>query len=664
MTSTPNLSGAILRAAAAASVAVWLSLTPSVSGAKDADVDLLDLSLDDLMKVRVTSVSKREQPLSEAAAAVYVITGEEIRRSGVTSIPEALRLAPGLHVARIGSSRWVVTSRGFNSRFATKLLVLIDGRSVYSPLFAGVFWDVQDTVLEDIDRIEVVRGPGGTLWGANAVNGVINIITKRAAETQGWLLLGGGGSFDRAFGTLRYGTQLGGNASLRGNVKYVDNASSETESGDDAQDEWKMVRGGFRLDWDLSPNDVLTVQGDYYDGEEGGILVTMDPGHEDPSGGNILSRWHHTFSDTSHLSLQFYYDRTERLASPVIDEDRDTVDFELQHRFAPLPSHDLVWGAGYRLLKDRIGSTPILTVTPSRREDDLVSFFVQDQITLFDDRLQLTLGSKFEHNSYTGFEFQPTGRVLWKPEPRHSIWAAVSRAVRTPSRVEHDMELFTMNEDPPALVLLTGNRAFESEELIAYELGYRAQLSPDFSFDLATYYNDYDDLRGAKMATVPLPTPPYPPGTLEAPFDNDTTADGYGLEVVANWAVTDRWLLSSSYTLMMVDVEADARDIDVLDERQAEDTPKNQFQIKSRMNLPHRFEFDTSLFYVGDVGKYNTDEYVRLDVRLGWRPIESVELSIVGQNLTEQRHEEFGTGLFYLHSSVPRSVYGKITLRH
>ena len=653
------------RLAAALPAVIALSLILHVPNAYGARSDLASLSIEDLMSVEITSASKRSQPIGEAAAAVHVITNEDIRRSGATSIPEALRLAPGLHVARIDSARWAITARGFNGQFANKLLVLIDGRTVYTHLFSGVYWDVQDVVLEDVDRIEVVRGPGGTLWGANAVNGVINIITKKASETQGLLASGGGGSLERAFGTARYGAALGENAHLRGYVKYFDRGNFETEFGSDANDQGNATRGGFRLDWGFSQDDVLTLQGDVYDGKENSTLLAMIPSEDDLGGANVLARWQHAFSGTSDLSFQFYYDRTERAVDLLFGEDRDTVDMEIEHRSNPLPSHVLIWGAGYRLLNDRIESE-FISFIPAKRTDDLVTGFAQDQIALFRDRLQLTFGSKFEHNDYTGFEFQPTARALWKLHPRHSVWAAVSRAVRTPSRADDDLSFFFVgsNNVPDGNRLVQGNRGLHSEKLLAYELGYRTQLLDDLSFDLAAYYHDYDDIRTNEVGSIPLPTPPYPPGALTATFGNKAGANAYGIEIGANWKVTDHWTLSGWYTLMKVDVDLDADSTDVTTEPTEDDTPTDQIHFRSRMNLPWNLDFDTLLFHAGDVPNQNTDEYTRLDLRLGWRPIEGVEVSVAGQNLVDRRHEEFGDGPFTLRGSIPRGVYGKVTVRY
>lgn len=639
-----------------------LLLVPRTSWA--AGPELADLSLEDLMEVEVTSPSKRAERLGEASAAVYVITNEEIRRSGLNSIPELLRLVPGLAVAQIDASHWAVTSRGFNNQFANKLLVLIDGRTVYTHLFSGVFWDVQDVLLEDIDRIEVIRGPGGTLWGANAVNGVINIITKSAKETHGALASGGGGTLTGPFGHARYGASLGDNVHMRGYVKYFDRNEFENDSGGGAHDQWHMTRGGFRMDWDASTTDLLTVQGDYYGGQTHYELLTLTPGKDDLSGGNILSRWRHTFSPRSDLSLQLYYDRTDRDARFLLKEVRNTFDVELEHHLKVASIHDVVWGLGYRLLNDDITNRAVV-FTPDSRTDNLVSGFIQDQIPLFDDRVQLTIGSKLEHNNYTGFEYQPSIRGLWKVHPRHRLWAAISRAVRTPSRADDDVAFLYPSGPPPAPTLLfQGDPNFHSEKLIAYELGYRVQPRDDLTFDLATYYNDYDDLRTTEIGSTPLPSPPFPPFTLPAPFGNKASAIGYGVELGADWNVTRYWKLSASYTFMELDVDRDESSTDPRVAGSEADTPIHQAQFRSRLNLPRNFEFDTNLFWVDNVHNQNVGSYPRLDLRLGWRPIEHVELSLVGQNLTEGRHPEFGNGFFSLRSQVPRSVYGQVTLRY
>ncbi len=651
--------------AAAAPLALWLVCAATAPTAGAAPPDLASLSLEDLMEIEVTSAAKRAQAVLDSAAAVYVITNEDIRRSGLTSIPELLRTVPGLAVAQIDGSRWAITSRGFNSQFANKLLVLIDGRTVYTHLFSGVFWDVQDVMLEDVERIEVVRGPGGTLWGANAVNGVINIITKDAKDTQGAIAVGGAGTVERAFGHGRYGTKIGENAWVRGYVKYLDQTHLENNMGDAAHDAWSQLRGGFRMDWDPTTRDAVTLQGDYYSGDADATLLTGANGEDDFSGGNVLGRWEHAFSERSELTARMYYDRTERDVRFLLNEDRNTFDVELEHRLLVGAAHDIIWGVGYRLLNDSIRNTPVIEFEPDARTNNLFSGFVQDQWLLLDERLQVTVGSKIEHNDFTGFNVQPSVRGLWKFTPRQIVWSAISRAVRTPSRADEDVTFFTTLDGPaPPLFQLQGNSGFDNEELVAYELGYRGEFWEEVVVDLAAYYNDYDNLRSVEPSAVPLPSPPFPPQTFPAPFRNEASANGYGVEAAATWRVTDYLLLAGWYTFMLLDVDVSDRSTDLAVEGQQDDTPLHQVHVRSRLNLPRNFEFDTNLFWVDDLANQNVSAYTRLDLRLGWRPTEHLELSIVGQNLTESRHPEFGNGFFTLRSQIPRSMYGQVTIRY
>ena len=429
-------------------IALALPLHAGLASAEEREEDLTTLGLEELMNIEVTSVSKKLEKRSGAAAALYVITEEDIRRSGATSIPEALRLVPGVEVSRIDSNKWAIGVRGFGSRLARSMLVLIDGRSVYTPLFAGTYWEVQDTLLEDIDRIEVIRGPGGTLWGANAVNGVINIITKHSRDTQGLLATAGGGTEERAFGSARYGGTLGETFTYRLYGKYFDRDGGFVPRGDD-YDAWSMSRGGFRTDWAMGPQDTLKVQGDLYDGDAGqhAVITRFRPPFtqvvEDDatlSGANLLGRWRHEVSDRSDLALQAYYDNTYR-REPSFRERRNTFDLDFQHRFGIPWRQEIIWGLGYRLTADNTGSVPTIVFRPRDRSDDLYSLFAQDEVTVIEDKLRLIVGSKFEHNDYSGFEFQPSGRLVWTPAGSHVVWGSISRAVRTPSRLDHDLEL-------------------------------------------------------------------------------------------------------------------------------------------------------------------------------------------------------------------------------
>lgn len=633
-----------------------------------ATPDFGSMSIEDLMKIPVTSFSKREEQLSQVSGALHVITQDDIRRSGAPNIAEALRMAPGLQVARVDSHTWAISARGFNDVFANKLLVLQDGRSIYTPLFSGVFWDVQDTMMEDIDRIEVIRGPGATLWGANAVNGVINIITKRARDTQGLLLSGGGGTEEIGFGGLRYGGQVSPDAHFRVYAKYFNRDASVLPDGQDADDRWHQGRGGFRFDWDASEQNLLTVQGDLYAGWNDQTFTRTAPTSAtndvadtyDVNGGNLLARWTHTISEESSWSVQAYYDRTYRDAV-IFRETRDTADVDFQHRFPILSWNDLIWGLGYRWTQDQTRETDNFDVSmdPADRSTQLFSAFVQDEIAIIPDRLSLTVGSKFEHNDFTGFEFQPSGRITWTPHSRHTIWGAVSRAVRTPSRADHDVQL---NQQNPmgGLLSIRGDDSFESEILIAYEAGYRVQLHKRASLDLAAFYNDYEEIRGLQFGGFEAPA------TAVMLLHNVLEGESYGGEIAANFQFSDWFRCRASYSYLDLQIHPKPGTAgDANSERNIEgSSPHHQFSIASGIELPAGFGIDWTVRYVDQLPAVAVESYVGLDVRLSWRPTPDLEVSVVGLNLLDNQHPEFQpTSIRTQRTEVERSVYGKITWR-
>jgi iron complex outermembrane receptor protein len=629
--------------------------------------ELKKLSVEELLDIDVTSVSKYPEKLSAAAAAVAVLTQEDIHTSGFTSIPEALRLVPGLDVARVDSHTWAISSRGFNDIFADKLLVMIDGRTVYTPLFSGVFWEVQDTVLEDIDRIEVVRGPGATLWGANAVNGVINIITKSARDTQGLLISSGGGTEDRGFASIRYGVKLDDDAFLRVYAKYFDRDSSVLPNDTTAHDAWDMYRAGFRLDWKPTNQNSFTFQGDTYTGNQDEnylVPTTAFPftgkieATDTVSGGNLLGRWSHSFSADSQLTVQAYYDRTER-DSPIFAEKRDTGDIDLQHRFSLGERQEVIWGLGFRATHDDVTNSLNVSLRPDSRTLDLYSAFVQDEISIVPERFRLTLGSKFEHNDFTGFEIQPSARVLWTPGHSQTFWASVSRAVRTPSRAESDIVLNPAPPVPlpPGLITIFGNPNMLSEELLAYEFGYRVQPIEQLRLDLTAFYNDYDHLRTLEP-TTPGPVSP-------SKVANNLFGESYGTEISASVQVTKRWRLQSSYSYLDVQLHRKAGSHDTLTERTTEgSSPHNQFFIRSLLDLGWNIEFDSTLRYVDVLPAPKIPAYITLDLRLAWSPRKDLEFAIVGQNLLDDRHPEFApTFIGTQQTEVERSVYGTVVWR-
>ncbi len=639
--------------------------------------DLVELSLAELMDVEITSVSKRSEKKSTAAAAIFVLTNEDIRRSGATNIPDALRLVPGVNVAQIDSNKWSVTVRGAAGRFATKLLVLIDGRSVYTPFFSGVYWEANDVMLEDVERIEVVRGPGGTLWGANAVNGVINIITKRAEDTQGGLLSVGGGTEERGFGALRYGGRVGDVGHYRAYGKFFSRDKGGTfvqndpalGSDDGANDDWWMGQGGFRIDLDANERDALTIQGDVYTNSAstttdllyfGGVPVRRVDSTTDYTGWNIGTRWNRRLSDTSDLQLKFYYD-SYHVDDVTLEERRHTIDLEFQHRFEVGGRQEFVWGVGYRLTVDDFDGTAFVSLDPDNRDLNLFSTFIQDQIAIT-DRLKLTIGSKFEHNDYTGLEVQPSARIAWSVNERHTLWGAVSRAVRTPSRTDRDVRInfFTSASTPGAFVVVFGDDDFDSEEVLAYELGYRVALSENLVVDIAGFYNDYKDLRFGEAGAPFLETDPSPDHTV-IPFFivNGGGGETFGAEVTVDYQLKPWWSIQASYSFLEVDFETPQNG-----SSSNGDAPEQQFVLTNRFNLPRNIEIDTILRYVDRLPAIDIDDYVTLDARIAWRPTEDLELALVGRNLFQSEHPEFRpTVIHTVPTEVQRGVYGKVTWR-
>jgi iron complex outermembrane receptor protein len=648
--------------------------------------ELMNMTIEELMNISVSLPGRKSEPLSTAATAIHVITQEDIRRSGATSIAEALRLSPGLEVARQDAHTWAISSRGFNDEFANQLLVLIDGRSVYTPLFAGVYWDVQDLVLEDVDRIEVIRGPGGTLWGANAVNGVINITTKSAKETQGLLVTAGGGTEEQGFGTVRYGAKIGENGYYRVYAKGFNRDESVLRDGSDANDSWWMSRGGFRYDWLPDIKNTYTLQGDIYYGELDQAVTVIDPTQPgffnvitDPvetSGGNILGRWTHSFSDDSELAFKLYYDRTERNRQ-VFDEKRDTFDADLQHRYQ-FGRNDIVWGFGYNITSDVIDGGPSVSFNDPQRTLSLYSAFVQDEITIIEDRLRLTLGSKFEHNDFTGWEIQPSGRLSLSITDRQTAWFAASRAISTPSRAEDDLRInrFLAPPNPlipsPQIVRLSGSRDMDSKEVLSFELGYRIQPHDSVSFDLATFYNIYDKQRSIEFRNVDPTTAPLP--TVNFEIDNMINGETYGFELASTWQVRDWWRLRAHYNFWRLALHKEEGSTDQFLEQQESDSPKHQIGVRSLMDLPHHLEFDAGVRYVDTlsqrrrfvaVEELSIPSYVVADARIGWRPNNNWEISLVGQNLLEARHQEFAPSYIPTQETmVEASVYAKVTFRY
>jgi iron complex outermembrane receptor protein len=637
-------------------VAALLGVAHTAAGADSSD--LLDLSIEQLADLHITSVSRTEERLADAPAAVFVITGDEIRRSGVRSIAEALRLAPGVEVARRNAHAWSITIRGFNSDLANKLLVLIDGRSVYSPLYAGVFWDVQDTLLEDVDRIEVIAGPGGTLWGANAVNGVINIITRPAATTNGAFVEAGGGNEERAFAGLRYGGTLGTAIAARAYVKYLDRDSSKDMSGGDGGDQTHMAQAGFRMDWGSAAADRFTVQGDAYQGQEAGVFLDAftlgtlpagsTPGEADLNGANVLARWERALDGNASFALQTYYDYTDRDIPNTYRERRDTIDIDFQHHLQHRERHDVLWGLGFRSTSDEIGNTMLATFDPAQREDHTLSAFLQDKITLKSDRLFLTLGSKFEHNDYSGFETQPNVRLSWLVSERQSFWTAASRAVRIPARLDTDLQLTLPLTAPtipfPVYVTAEGNPDFKSEELLAYEAGYRIRVAERVSFDVSVFHNSYDNLQTVEPGAVTIVIPPPGPyGVVHQTLENLMEGYSTGGTLVANWQPMDAWRLQFQYTRFDLDLKTKPGSADTLRPLLGGNSPDSQVSVHSFIDLPHGLSLYVAARHVAALPNQGVPSYLAVDTSLGWRPNKRLEASLSVQNLNDDLHLEFGS---------------------
>jgi iron complex outermembrane receptor protein len=632
--------------------------------AQQAPLDLTNMSLDDLLQVQVTSVSRKEQSLSETGAAEYVISQEDIRRSGATTVPDVLRLAPGVEVARMDINKYAVSIRGSNDRYANKVLVLIDGRSIYSPFSASVFWDGHDVPLENIDRIEVIRGPGGTAWGANAVNGVINIITKNSKESQGGTVVVGAGSstYSDTFG--QFGGKIGRKGTYRVFGKFFDTGNSSRADGRAAADAWRAPHGGFRSDWDLSPHDSLTIEGDLARAYEGQTISNVDQSAQFDTG-SILGRWTHTLKNGSQTSLQVYDDYSSRLDEGLLVV-QNTTDVDFQHHLSVGSRQDVVWGLGGRMTMGHFQSGPTIAFLPLQRTDSLGSMFVQDEIRIT-DALHLTVGSKFEHNSITGFEFEPSVQLVWTPTRKNTFWTSAARAIRQPSATETsiqaDLATFPTGSLPGVLKLF-GNPNMLAEKLLDFEVGYRTQVAKRLSVDAVAFASLYRDALSQEHRPpyfVPNSGSPYLAFPLV--FGNQAYANSYGGELSVNWNATDRWRIASSYSMLNTVTRVNGSMNDPVIGELPGYSPKHQFQVRSLLTLPHRIEWDSSISYIGGLAVGNIPGYARLDSRLGRRLNESVEVSIVGQDLLSPRHAEFPDEYNLNHTLIKRSVFAKLTWR-
>jgi len=646
----------------------------------DAGFDeLMKMSLEELMDLSVETSSKQHKKQFNESASVYVITQEEISRSGVTSLPEALRLAPGVHVARISANQWAISIHGFNERFSNKLLVLIDGRSVYSPLFAGVYWDAQDVLLQNVKRIEVVRGPGTALWGSNAVNGVINVITFSAKETQGIESTAGYGTEEQGFGSLRYGGALGGKTHYRIHGKYYNRDDGGAFYGQAANDNSSLGSGGIHVDSDLTENDSVLVTGNAYDGnmgQSGNVPDINSPSFTrlinddvNVTGENLLARWTNQKEEHKNWALQVYYDHTSRKDSVLGNQEVNVTDLDFQRHFAWLSNQELAWGLEYRYINNKLDSGSLVSLNPKERDTHLYSAFLSDEISLFRDQFKFNLASRFEHNDLTGFEIQPTARMTWLIDDSNTFWGAVSRSVKVPS-ISDQNAIFEPNIRDiglsfPAVINVAGNKGFNSEKLISYELGYRTHFSDGIQLDIATFFNDYDDLRTFEEGQVFFLQNPFR-YVLPFGFDNNMKGHAYGLDLSANWHINAKWRMNAGYSYAKTNLYLKNASTDrfSLSLPIFANSPQQMLSLRSSWDIQSNWKIDLWMRYVDSLESTNVNAYVNMDARLAWQASRTVELSVVGQNLLENQQLQFftDTATKLYNSEVERSVYVRIKL--
>ena len=610
------------------------------------------LSLEELMTIEVSSAAKRPQRLADASTAIYAIGREEIRRSGATTLPEMLRTVPGVQVSRIDASRYAVSIRGFSSRYSGKLLVLQDGRTLYNPLFSGTYWEAQDVLLEDVERIEVIRGSGGTLWGANAVNGVINIITRRAKDTQGTYAEAKAGNLEKGF-AVRHGGALGDAGQFRAYAKVDRHDPMDDADGSTAHDKWEQKRAGFQAELAINAQDTLTVQGDIYDGKidqrvlkvsERTLADSMVPDTAKLLGGNLLLRWKHEKGEEENWQLQAYIDNASQ--DDVVQRQKvNTLDVEWQQRLKLTPSQDLTWGVGVRRIEESLKGGFTIAMNPESSNTMLYSGFVQDEIKLKED-LTLTLGTKLEHNDNTGIETQPSVRLQWRATPTDSVWAAVSRAVQTPSLATTSVNANVgLQPTPmgPLMLNIRGNPNVKSETMLSREIGYRGQFGPDVNIDVAAFYNTYDNVVSREFGRPEIGR--Y--ATLPSNFANNIYGKTYGIELAGNWQVMRDWRLHGSYSWLQMDLKTRPGGTGIVAFGAAGNSPENMVQLHSLHNLSNNIELDANLYYTDRLNftdkqpAASIDGYTQLDLRLGWRPTPDLEISLIGRNLLKRRHQEY-----------------------
>lgn len=631
--------------------------------------NLDDISLESLGNI-VTSVSKKPEDSFRSAAAIHVITNEDIKLSGATHIAEVLRGVPGLNVARYDSSNWAITSRGFNGFYSNKLLVLVDGRTIYTPLFSGVYWDIQNIPLGDVERIEIIRGPGASLWGANAVNGIINIITKSAADTQGAYLNQVVGNQDRSLTDLRYGGKIGEDFYYRTYAKYENRNQTHAVSQQDGNNEWDNAKVGFRSDWNTNGSRKITIQGDAYDADINLDLSTpsltslsgYDFSHDkiNSKGMNLLGRWEEKHSDDLRSTFQSYFDYQSPDYSSL-QQDIYTFDLDYQTAWKANERNDLMWGfSGRYISADLEGSSHIQIAGDTTKTQGIISAFLQNQFAIIPKEIYLTLGSKFENNSLVGFEIEPSARIAWYPDNQQTLWAAVSRAVRTPSIGENNLTVDALSVVPGVVAQSQYNKGFASEDLIAYEMGYRVKPDQQLSIDSTAFIHSYTNLGTYEpLAPIAVPNGFYYPFAIS----NLGAGHAYGFETSAKWEVTSRWNLLANYSYINLLLDQGSS-LDPTFASQRGRAPHNQFMLRSQLYLPHDTHLINTAYYVDDLPADAIEDYVRFDTQVIWQAASGIELALIGQNLLDNRHPEFAAPPEGYANQIPRAFYGRVTLRY
>ena len=646
---------------------IGLLVAPLPCSAQGQVPDLSQVSIEDLLSIEVTSASRKQQRAADVAAAVFVITHEDIRRSGMTSIPDLLRLAPGVDVAQINSNKWAVSVRGFNGLYANKLLVLVDGRSVYNRLFSGVVWDAQDLLLDDIERIEVIRGPGAALWGANAVNGVINIVTKATVDTHGGLVrVDAGGWGEQA--AVRYGGTFGA-GDYRLYSQWTGRDQSVLPSGTGADDASHSVTTGFRVDWAAQPG-AFMLQGGFVAGTLRALFpnfnpqtAALEPIAKDPSesqGGYLLGRWTHTRANGASLQVQSFVDVTSR-QEPLGDYSRRVADLDVQYHSALGAHHDLVAGAGYRFVHEGLGGAVGISLVPPEGNSSLVTAFVGDEIALAGNRLAVTLGSQVQYDSDAGAGVQPTARVMWTAFPRQRLWASTSRALRTPSlserRIRLDYPPVPTASGLPLVVTLRGNPAAETETFVDAEAGYRIEVGTIGWVTATGFVGRYDHLQTVEPGIPSIQFVPSPYILVNTELSRLLGATTRGLEVVGHWAPVPAWHLEGSYTALRVTPHLDptSRDPDAASEDGS--APGSQWQLRSALSLGPRATLNAALFHVGRLEQLDVAAYTRADINAEWQFTDRLSVTAIGQNLFHAAHAEFsGADPVVLTTQVARSA--------